>query len=276
VPEGDTIFRAARSLHAVLAGKTVTGWRSPLPGFARADFTGKRIEKVEAHGKSMMLTFDDGSAVHSHMRMTGSWHIYRPGERWRKPGHFARLVLETADFVAVCFSAPVVEFLAPGRAERHEAVTRLGPDLLKDDFDAAEARRRLRERDATPLGEAIMVQRALAGIGNVYKSESLFTERLNPFLPVSAFDDATLDALVATARRLMMQNLDGFPRMTTRPPSMSARGPRNWVYGRRGEACLVCGARIEMRRQGMAARSTYFCPSCQGVAAGAWNGRAPA
>ena len=272
MPEGDTIFRAARSLQTALAGKKVTGWRSPLPAFARADFTGKRIDKVEAHGKSMLIRFDDGSAVHSHMRMTGSWHIYRPGERWRKPAHYARLVLETSDYVAVCFSAPVVELLQPGRVDGHEAVARLGPDLLKDDFDADEALRRLRERNPTPLGEAIMIQRALAGIGNVYKSESLFIDRLDPFQPVSAFDDATLHKLIATARKLMMQNLDGFPRTTTRPPSMSMqRGPRAWVYGRRGDPCLVCGARIDMRRQGTAARSTYYCPSCQGVA-GAKNG----
>jgi endonuclease-8 len=276
VPEGDTIFRAARSLHAALAGKTVTGWRSALPGFARADLTGKRVDKVEAHGKSMLIRFDDGSAVHSHMRMTGSWHIYRPAERWRKPGHLARLALETADFVAVCFSAPVVEFLPPGRVDGHEPVARLGPDLLKEDFDAGEALRRLRDRNATPLGEAIMIQRALAGIGNVYKSESLFIERLNPFLPVSAFDDATLAALIATARKLMMQNLDGPARITTRPGSMSGRGPRAWVYGRRGDPCLVCGARIDMRRQGMAARSTYFCAACQGVAEGARSGTRPA
>jgi endonuclease-8 len=260
MPEGDTIFRAARTLQTALAGKVVRAWRSPLPAFTGAGLEGKRIDKVEPRGKNLLVHLDDGRSVLTHMRMTGSWHVYRPGERWQRAARRARLVLETDDFVAVCFDAPVVELLAPGRVARHESLVRLGPDVLAEEFDAAEARRRLRARDDSPIGEALLVQRALAGIGNIYKSESLFLCRLDPWRRIADLDDAALDHLVSTARDLMRNNLGPFAR-STRPAG--PRGAGTWVYGRRGEACLVCGARIAMRRQGQGLRSTYYCPECQ-------------
>ena len=143
MPEGDTILRAARTLHRVLAGRRVTAGRAPaLPGGGEG-LADRTVSRVEARGKNLLVHFEDGAALRTHMRMTGSWHVYRPGERWRKPGSQARVVLETDAWVAVCFSAPVVELLAAGEAERHEPLASLGPDILGDDFDFDEAVRRL-------------------------------------------------------------------------------------------------------------------------------------
>src|SRR5262245_37037892 len=206
MPEGDTILRTARTLHAALAGKQLRAFRSPVAAFIGATLETRRVERVEARGKNLLIHLDDGRAVLTHMRMTGSWHVYRPGERWQRSARRARLVLETDDFVAVCFDAPVVELLGAGRAARHEPLARLGPDVLAEDFDAAEARRRLRERADAPIGEALVVQRALAGIGNIYKSESLFLCRIDPWRRVGELTDAEIDRLVAKARELMRHN----------------------------------------------------------------------
>lgn len=259
MPEGDTIFRAAAVLEKALAGKTVTAWRSPLPGFVDAGLDGQGITRVEARGKNLLIHFADGRAIRTHLRMTGSWHLYRAGERWQRPERQAALVLEAGELVAVCFNAPVVELLRPGGAARHAELRALGPDLLKDDFDAEEAKRRLRARGDQTIGDALMVQAALAGIGNVYKSEVLFLLKTSPFTRVDALPDAAIDALVAKAQELMRQNLDGKPRTTRH----ALTGGRYWVYGRSGMPCHRCHALIEMRRQGLAGRSTYFCPVCQ-------------
>jgi endonuclease VIII len=192
------------------------------------------------------------------MRMTGSWHLYRPGERWQRPERQARVVLETSRFVAVCFAAPVVELLGKGEERRHPSLSRLGPDLLSAGFDPAEARRRLRALGDLPIGEALLAQSAVAGIGNVYKSETLFLCGVDPFVRVRDLSDAVLDGIVAKARALMSANLVGRARATR-----GGRGSRTWVYRRRGRACLRCGTPIRMRRQGDAGRSTYWCPSCQ-------------
>lgn len=263
MPEGDTIFRAADTLTRAIGGKIVRRARSSLSALAGAEsLAGHRIERVEASGKHLIIAFDDGRVIHSHMRMTGSWHIYRPGEAWLKPERMARIVLETDDFVAVCFNAPVVELLRAGAGASgapHPSVRHLGPDLLKDNFDGIEARRRLQALAPAPIGDAIMRQTAVAGIGNVYKSEVLFLCRVDPFLSVGALSDEALDRVIEKGRELMGQNLGGGPRTTRR----ALHGPRVWVYGRSGEPCLVCGTIIRMRRQGLAGRSTYWCPGCQ-------------
>jgi endonuclease-8 len=288
MPEGDTIFRAAATLSKAIGGKIVRRFRSPLAAVAEpaARLEGHRIELVEARGKNLLIHFDDGSALHTHMRMTGSWHIYRPGEAWQKPPRAARAVLETDDFVAVCFNAPVVELIASGGLAHHPSLARLGPDILKDDFDADLARARLRERADVPISEALLMQGALAGIGNIYKSETLFLCRIDPFVPVRALSDETLARAIAVARELMSQNLDGRARMTTRfgpRGSLPPHGPRYHVYDRSGEPCLRCGTPIRANRAadphrsvlprafpsassasgGVATRVTYFCPSCQ-------------
>ncbi len=259
MPEGDTIHRAAHTLNRVLAGKTVASVESPLPQIASAGLEGVSVSKVEARGKNLLVLFDDGRILHTHMRMGGSWHVYRPGERWQRPRRQARVVLATSEFVTVCFDAPIVRLLRRGAAERDPNLASLGPDILSPDFDRAEARRRLCERGALEVGEAILRQSAVAGIGNVYKSETLFLCRLDPFTAVEELSDRSLDFVLETARRLMTANLRT-ARRTTRP---SLTRERTWVYGRQGRPCRRCGTAIRMRRQGADRRSTYWCPSCQ-------------
>jgi endonuclease-8 len=252
MPEGDTILRAARALGRSLEGKPVTSFSSPLPALTDADLAGRRIDAVEARGKNLLIRFDDGRALVTHMRMTGSWHLYEPGQPWKKPPRLARAVLATADAVAVCFNAPVVELLSARQLLRSERLRRLGPDVLGAAFDCSEAVRRLAALPDTPIGEALLAQSALAGIGNIYKSETLFARGADPFAPVAAFTDAELREIVGKARELMAAGVSG----------SGGRGPYR-VYRRSGQPCRSCGTRIRMRRQGDAGRSTYWCPRCQ-------------
>jgi endonuclease-8 len=193
------------------------------------------------------------------MRMSGSWHVYRPGERWQRPRRAARVVLATTDWVTVCFDAPIVRVLRAGAAERDPKLAGLGPDLLSADFDRLEARNRLRALGEVAIGEAVLRQSAVSGIGNVYKSETLFLCRLDPFASAGALSDRELDLVLDTARRLMKATLRGGVRSTR--PSLTRE--RTWVYGRRGRPCRRCGTPIRMRYQGVDRRSTYWCPSCQ-------------
>jgi endonuclease-8 len=257
MPEGDTILRAARALGRSLRGKSVTEFSSPLPALAAADLAGRRVDTVEAHGKNLLIRFDDGRALVTHMRMTGSWHLYRPGEPWKKPQRLARAVLATDDAIAVCFNAPVVELLSARQLVRSERLRQLGPDVLAATFDAPAAARRLAAYGETPIGEALLLQSALAGIGNIYKSETLFACAADPFAPVSAFSASELETVVGKARELMSANLSGSPRR-----SMGGGGPYA-VYRRSGSPCRSCGTPIRMRRQGTVGRSTYWCPICQ-------------
>ncbi len=262
MPEGDTILRAARTLARVLEGRRIEKFRSPLPQLSHADLAGHTVVGVEPRGKHLLFLFDDGRALHSHMRMTGSWHVYRPGEAWQKPERLARVVLETESFVTVCFNAPVVELLSPSDLAHHPSLSRLGPDVLAPLFDAKGARERLKAMPAAAIGEALLAQGAIAGIGNIYKSESLFVSRLSPFSLVGSLPDERLDGVIGAARRLMSANLGSSARTTTTGRAGPA-GPRYWVYDRSGRPCLVCGARVRMRRQGDGGRSTYWCPRCQ-------------
>lgn len=264
MPEGDTIWRTARTLRGVLAGQAVTGFRSPLPAVAATarqfQLVGQRVEKVESNGKHLLIRFSGGLALHTHLRMTGSWCVYRHGTPWRRSGRAARVVLETADAVAVCFYAPVVELWPPGgRGRGCPALQRLGPDLLAPDFDSDEAVRRLRERHDMQIGVALMDQTALAGIGNVYKSEILFLCGVHPFQSVGELDAETLHSLVAVAKREMRRNLGPGARRTR--PGMTFQSV--WVYGRTGRSCFRCGTKVQRRAQGEQARITYWCPQCQ-------------
>jgi endonuclease-8 len=270
MPEGDTLHRTAAGLRPYLVGRTVTAARTGGPGALPQveRIVGREIRSVEALGKNLLIRFDGDLELRTHLRMNGSWHRYRPGERWRRPPSRARLVLEVPGAVAVCFDAPVVELFEERAQALHPSLSRLGPDLLASDFDRDEALRRLRDpaRATTSIAEALIDQRALAGIGNVYKSEVLFVEGVSPFVPVGEIDDATLGRLVDTARRLMRANVDrsrGPERVTT---ARRAAGPLH-VYGRTGRPCPRCGGRIESRRQGVdIPRTTYWCPRCQGAA----------
>ena len=270
MPEGDTLYRTAAGLRPYLVGRDVRAARAqgpgPVPQVQRV--VGKRIDAVESQGKNLLIRFDGGLQIRTHLRMNGSWHRYRPGERWRRPPGRARLVLEVDGAVAVCFDAPVVELFETRTEHLHPSLSNLGPDLLAPDFDAAEARRRLRDpaRAELEIGVALLDQRALAGIGNVYKNEVLWVERVSPFARVSTLDDATLDRLVATAGRLMRANVDARrgPERVTTTGDGAAPGAL-YAYGRRARPCRRCGTQIAMTRQGLdLPRSTYWCPHCQG------------
>ena len=265
MPEGDTIFRTADVLRrALLGGEVREAWSQPRPGLSRVPrlsrLVGRRVERVEARGKHLLIGFSDGLWLRTHMRMRGSWHRYRVGEAWWLAPSRASAVLRTDDAVAVCFDAPEVEILTDAELERHGALSALGPDLLGRDFDASEAVRRLVAAGDVQLGEALLDQRLVAGIGNVYKSEVCFLERLDPWGAVAVVPEGSLRAALATARRLMQANVQGGRRVTT-----GAGGPGRslWVYGRAGRPCLRCGTIIQGRRQGEQARMTYWCPRCQ-------------
>src|SRR6476619_7235710 len=201
MPEGNTLFRSAAGLRPHLVGRAVTAASARAPGPQVDRLVGATITEVEALGKNLLIRFDNGLEVRTHLRMHGSWHRYRPGERWRRPPSRARLVIEVPGAVAVCFDAPVVELLERRAEAIHPSLGRLGPDLLAPDFDADEAIRRLRDpsRAGMSIAEVLLDQRALAGIGNIWKNETLWTERVSPFVTVGVVDDVTLSRLVGTA-----------------------------------------------------------------------------
>jgi endonuclease VIII len=257
VPEGDTLHRTAAGLRPYLVGRPVTAARAQGPGpVPRLELVvGATVTGVEAVGKNLLIRLDNGLELRTHLRMNGSWHRYRPGERWRRPSSRARLVIEVPGAVAVCFDAPVVELFEQRAEALHPTLGRLGPDLLAPDFDVDEALRRLRapERRELTISEALLDQRALAGIGNIWRNETLFAERVHPLTQVDTVDDATMRRLVSTARRLLVESVG-------RAPGRVAMA----VYGRRGRPCRRCGTPI---RSGQLVadlpRTTYWCPACQ-------------
>ncbi len=264
MPEGDTLHRTAAGLRPHLVGRRVIGAQARQPGPRAGLLVGRTITSVDAIGKHLLIRFDSGLELRSHLGMHGSWHRYAPGERWRRPAARARLVLEVRGAVAVCFDAPVLELFETRIKPIHPVLASLGPDLLGDDFDADDAVRRLRDpsRARLTVAEALLDQRALAGIGNVYKNEVLFIERVDPFSPVADIDDATLHRLVETARRLMRQNLATVSRVTVEGRG-GRRGEGLWIYGRAGRPCRRCGTLIQASRHGRLPRTTYWCPVCQ-------------
>ena len=263
VPEGDTIAQSAATLAGVLVGRAVTGFRSSVRGVeARAaalGVVGSQVAAVEARGKHLLIQFSGGAVLRTHMRMTGSWHLYRVGTRWRRPASLARAIVEAGDVVAVCFSAPEVELLSAGQMNGHAALQRLGPDLLAPEFDEAEALARLRAATDLEIADALLDQSIAAGIGNVYKSEVLFLEGINPFARVGSLNEETLRCLLRTARRQLRRNVGVSERRTTHGTQKQTL----WVYGRAGRPCARCGTTIRRAVQGPHARSTYWCPTCQ-------------
>ncbi len=274
MPEGDTIFRAARTLNRALAGQTVTGFETVLPQLSRIDqdapIAGRTVESVESQGKWMLMRFSGDLTLLTHMLMNGSWHIYRPGEAWRRGRYRMRILIETREYVAVGFDVPVAEFHDSASLARHPSLTRLGPDVLDEAFEPAEAARRLRELGELPVGEALLRQSLVAGIGNVYKSEICFACRVNPFRKVSSLSDAELICLTSRAQEYLRANVTdasgdgivtytGFRRTTRRADP----GARLWVYGRHNQPCRRCGRAIQSRKQGEAARVTFWCANCQ-------------
>lgn len=275
MPEGDTIYRAARTLHQALAGKTITRFETVLTTLSEVHFSapvrGRKIEAVEARGKWCLMRFSGDLVLLSHMRMHGSWHLYRPGERWRQPRHAMRALIETDDYVAVAFNVPVAEFHNSRSLARHRALKSLGPDLLATDFDQAEAVRQLRASAAPDIASALLDQRVMAGVGNVFKSEILFLRGVSPFAPLTSLTGAELERIAATARELLAANArepkrvqDPFYSASRRTAAMMNPRARLWVYGRGGKPCRKCGAAIRFARQSADARTTYWCPVCQG------------
>jgi endonuclease-8 len=269
MPEGDTIFRAARTLQRALAGRTVVAFESMLPALGRLEIAGRTIDRVSTAGKHLLMHFSGDLVLRTHMRMNGSWHIYRRGERWLRPRRDMRVVIATGEFEAVGFGIPEAELIATRDLGRHDSLRGLGPDLLADAFDAAEALRRLRARGEEAVADALLDQRVVAGIGNVYKSEVLFLCRVDPATAVRALDDRRLAAIVETARRLLRVNVsEGLAPMTTctgfrRTTGRDAPKERLWVYGRARLPCRRCGTPISIRKQGADARLTYWCAGCQ-------------
>jgi endonuclease-8 len=273
VPEGDTIFRAARTLQRAMAGRAVTRFESVFPALTRihidTPLTGQTIDAVSASGKHLLMRFSGGMVLRTHMRMNGSWHIYRPGERWQRPARDMRIVVATGDFVAVGFNIPDAEFIAARRLARHDELRRLGPDLLSETFDEAEALRRIRARPGEAIADVLLNQRVMAGIGNVYKSEVLFICRINPFREAGSLPDDDLSRLVASARKFLLANVHtALAPMTTYSGLRRTTGRDNprerlWVYGRAGLPCRRCRTPILLDKRGRDARLTYWCAECQ-------------
>jgi endonuclease-8 len=284
MPEGDTLARIAIALRPYLAGRVVTAARARLPGPQVSRIVGQKIDAVDAAGKNLLIKFDGGLELRTHLGLHGSWHRYRPGETWRRPPSRAALVIEVPGAVAVCFDAPVVELFERRAEVVHPTISMLGPDLVSPNYDQAEAIRRLRDKSRAemPIGEALLEQRAVAGVGNVFKSEVLYIEKIDPFAPVGSLDEATLERILNTARELLQMNSRSDApagRVTTVDPKTGKKlaPSRLWVYDREGRPCHRCGALIEEKPQGSELpRTTYFCPSCQapvGAAAGGGGGR---
>ncbi len=261
MPEGDTLHRTAHTLNRVLAKQRLVRVQSSVPAIAHAELAGHLVEEVTALGKNLLIRFDDGRVLHTHLKMRGSWHVYRPGERFQRPEHQARVVLDVGDALAVCFAAPTVRLLAAHSANSDEYLNGLGPDLIPDEFDEHKAVTGLLALGQLSIGEAVMTQTALSGIGNIYKSETLFLCQINPLSLVTALSVDQAQGIVRKARALLRLNTHTMSnrRTTTTGKSDSPY----WVYKRSGKACRVCGHVLRMQRQGALHRSTYFCPTCQ-------------
>jgi endonuclease VIII len=272
MPEGDTIFRAARTLHTFMAGDRVTRFESVYPAVNRIaedrPVVGRTIEAVSARGKHILFTFSGDLVLRTHLRMNGSWHIYPAGARWQRPARDMRVLVCTADACGVGFNIPVAELLSTRELARHSQLQSLGPDLLGEPFNRAEAIRRIREHEGEPIADVLLDQRVLAGIGNVFKSEILFLAALDPFVPVAALSEQDLERVVDISRQQLAANV--MDRSQTLSPALGRRttrsldpGEKLWVYGRGGRPCRRCGAAIRSKKTGADARLTYWCRICQ-------------
>ncbi|MGY1834553.1 DNA-formamidopyrimidine glycosylase family protein [Blastococcus sp. SYSU DS0510] len=260
MPEGDTVWLAAKRMNTALAGGTLRRGEFRLPQLAGLDLTGAAVTEVVPRGKHLLIRLADGRTLRTHFRMDGSWHIYRPGARWRGgPGFEVRVVLATDEWECVGYRLHDVEIVPT--AEEDRLVGHLGPDILAPDWDLGEALRRLRAQPEEQVGVAILDQRNVAGVGNLYKVESLFLLGLHPWARVADVDDR-LAPLLQRAQRLMRANLEHPEQSTT---GDLRRGHDHWVYGRRGKPCRRCGTPILMGDQGphLQERVTYWCPRCQ-------------
>jgi endonuclease-8 len=272
VPEGDSVWRAAAQLHQVLAGQTLTASDFRVPRFATLNLAGWTVTEVVPRGKHLLMRVQGPEqrelTIHSHLKMEGTWQVYPPGGRWRKPGFTARCVLRTAVADAVGFSLGIVEVVRT--ADEDRIVGHLGPDLLGPDWDLAEAEQRIRAAPDVPIGVALLDQRNLAGIGNIYRCEACFLSGVHPATPASDVQD--LRTLMTDAKQLLEANLGPGRRVTIlnprgMPVGRMAGRPGYWVYRREHQACLKCGTPIRRavlgKLNGEEERDIYFCPKCQ-------------
>ena len=290
MPEGDTIYRAARALNRALAGQRVAGFETGYALLARANddapLVGRVVEKVEARGKWMLMHFSGNLILVTHMLMNGTWHMYRHGERWQRPRSQMRIWIKTeppaADeeseaqwgWEAVAFLVPVAEFHTQKTLATHRMIPALGPDLLSPEYAVEEGAAKLAEYAAAhpeaEVANVLLNQRVLAGIGNVFKSEICFATGVHPWQPVGSLTQAKMEKISEVARKYLLANVKegtvaGIVTYTglRRTTGASNPGDRLWVYGRQGKECRRCGAAILMRKQGPGARTTYWCPECQ-------------
>jgi endonuclease-8 len=257
MPEGDTVFRAAAQLRAALVGRILTCSDFRVPRFATVDLSGQTVTAVVPRGKHLLIRTDADLSVHTHLKMEGRWRVLPASERLGE-SYRVRLVLANAQWQAAGYDLGKAELLRTDQEQR--VLGQLGPDLLGPDWDPGEAARRLRLAPDEAVGDALLEQRNLAGIGNVFANEILFLRGLDPWRPVAAVDD--IDALVDLAHRLLQANKQRPRRITT---GVDRPGQRVWVYGRAGKPCRRCGTRIRKGEQGAAGeeRVRYWCPACQ-------------
>ncbi len=278
MPEGDTIYRAARAMQRAIGGKVITGFDTGLAKIARVNdqtpLVGRTVEKVESRGKWCLVFFSGDLILVTHMLMSGSWHLYHTGEKWWMGRDRMRVAILTEDSQAVAFNVPVVEFHTARTLERNSQIPKLGPDLLSIEYTVETGAKRLRsygaEHPDAEIAVVLLNQRVLAGLGNVYKSEVAFAAGVNPFRAMRTITPREMEVMAEVSQRYMKANvLDGSGdgivtysgnRRTTRSAN---REDRLWVYGRQGQECRRCGAKVMMRKQGEQARSTYWCPQCQ-------------
>lgn len=259
MPEGDTVWLTAKRLHDALAGRQVTTFELRVPQLATRDLSGDTVREVIARGKHILIRFAGGLTLHNHLRMDGSWHIVAAGRRPSAlPEHMIRALIGNDTWSAAGYRVHDVRLVRT--ADEGQLVGHLGPDLLGPDWDVDLAVQRLHTQTDRPVGEALLDQRNLAGIGNLYKCEALFVERVNPWTSIARVAD--LGRLVVTAQRMMRVNRDHPGQSTTGLPG---RGREHWVYQRAGAACRRCRTPIRHAVQGDPPyqRDTFWCPTCQ-------------
>jgi endonuclease-8 len=275
MPEGDTIFRTARSLGRAFEGKAITAFRSTYPKLTRYDddtpLAGQTVSRIESRGKWLLMHFSGGATLVTHLLMNGSWHIYRHGQPWQQPRFNMRIVLENRDYIAVGFKVPVAEMHTAQSLARDRRIPGSTIDVLSAEFDALEVERRILAHSSEEIGDVLLHQEVIAGVGNVFKSEICFVNAINPFTKVAVLQPEQVRALIEAAQRLVGANVledsgdtivtyRGQQRRTmhTSDPTASL-----WVYGRAGDSCRRCGEPVRRSLQGPDARVTFWCATCQ-------------
>lgn len=254
MPEGDTVWRTGRHLDQALTGQRLTRTDFRVPAHATLDLAGELVVGTVTRGKHLLTRIGEDHTLHTHLKMEGSWHLYRPTTRWRRPAHEARVVLHTKPWVAVGFALGITEVVR--RADEAQVVGHLGPDLLGADWDEEEALRRLQAEPERPVGEALLDQRNLAGIGNMYKAELCFLAGVHPTLAVGSVPE--LPRMVRRAKQVLEVNKERVQQATT---GDLRRGRTLWVYARKNQPCRRCSTPIRAAELG--GRETYWCPRCQ-------------